>query len=209
MTYENGEVSEPILVTIDVVPDAPGIEAEPDEDETRVGEPVTVNILENDGESDNPVVPDSVQIAGVPSNGEVVVNDDGTITYIPADGFSGTDTFTYTVTYENGEVSEPILVTIDVVPDGAPGIEAEPDEDETRVGEPVTVNILENDGESDNPVVPDSVQIAGVPSNGEVVVNDDGTITYIPADGFSDIDTFTYTVTYENGGGLRTDPRDY
>ncbi len=74
------------------------------------------------------MVPDSVQIAGVPSNGEVVVNDDGTITYIPADGFSGTDTFTYTVTYENGEVSEPILVTIGSFLT-APGIEAEPDED--------------------------------------------------------------------------------
>jgi VCBS repeat-containing protein len=40
-----------------------------------------------------------------PSNGRVVVNPDGTYRYTPNPGFSGTDSFTYTITDANGDTS--------------------------------------------------------------------------------------------------------
>ena len=38
-------------------------------------------------------------------------------------------------------------------------------------------------------------------SNGTVVINADNTVTYTPEDGFSGVDTFTYTALSANGNG--------
>jgi hypothetical protein len=50
-------------------------------------------------------------IATQPSHGKVVVNANGSFVYTPSANFTGTDSFTYTVS-ENGQTSEPATVTI-------------------------------------------------------------------------------------------------
>jgi uncharacterized repeat protein (TIGR01451 family) len=119
--------------------------------------------------------------------GSVTVNPDGTYTYVPASGFSGTDTFTYTATDANGATYTQ-TVTITVTPNGTT------DAASTTVGTVVSVPVLRNDRGTELEVteVTDGV-------HGTVTMNPDGTVTYVPEDGFSGTDTFTYTATDSAG----------
>jgi Bacterial Ig domain len=90
------------------------------ENETAItarGVPVTVNVLANDSDPDG----DPLEVVGVTqgANGEVALNDDGTVTYTPAEGFDGTDSFTYTVDDDHGGQATG-TVTVTVLPD--PGV---------------------------------------------------------------------------------------
>ncbi|MGN7990670.1 beta strand repeat-containing protein, partial [Pedobacter sp. 22226] len=55
----------------------------------------------------------TVNIVTAPANGTAVVQANGTVNYTPANGFKGTNTFTYTLTI-NGVTSDPVTVTITV-----------------------------------------------------------------------------------------------
>lgn len=78
---------------------------------TPIDTPVTINVLANDSDPDGD--PLSVSSTTPPANGSVVVNADGTVTYTPDPGFSGTDTFNYTVIDAQGSTST-ATVTLDV-----------------------------------------------------------------------------------------------
>jgi hypothetical protein len=82
--------------------------------------PVTINVLANDSDPDG----DPLEVVGVTQgpNGEVALNDDGTVTYTPAEGFDGTDSFTYTIDDDHGGQSTG-TVTVTVLPD--PGVVVE------------------------------------------------------------------------------------
>jgi uncharacterized repeat protein (TIGR01451 family) len=56
---------------------------------------VTISVLANDSDVDG----DSLTVSGVsdPAHGSVVINANGTVTYTPDTGFSGLDSFTYTI----------------------------------------------------------------------------------------------------------------
>ena len=76
--------------------------------------------------------------------GTVTVNPDGTYLYNPPSGFSGTDTFTYTITDEFGNTSS-TTVTITVNPTAVPPV-ANPDYGITQKNIPlVTGSVLDND----------------------------------------------------------------
>ncbi|HJO94909.1 MAG TPA: glycosyl hydrolase family 8 [Victivallales bacterium] len=81
-----------------------------DNAETLIDTPVTINVLDNDTDADN----DTLTIASVetPQNGSTAHNTDS-ITYTPDKGFTGTDTFNYTVIDGNGG-SASALVTVTV-----------------------------------------------------------------------------------------------
>ncbi|MGB6301566.1 MAG: PKD domain-containing protein, partial [Rivularia sp. (in: cyanobacteria)] len=63
----------------------------------------------------------------------------------------------------------------------------------TNQGKPVTINVLDNDTDADGTINPSTIQIESPPVNGNITINDDGTITYNPS-GNAAADTFTYTV---------------
>ncbi|MPZ49637.1 MAG: tandem-95 repeat protein, partial [Dehalococcoidia bacterium] len=165
--------------------------AAPDVATTPQGTPVTINVLANDlGDGL------TVTTVGTPSNGSVVINADGTVTYTPAAGFVGLDAFSYTITDEDG-LSSSATVTVLVTPVMEPppvGPLAVPDVATTTQGTPVTINVLANDlGDGL------TVTTVGTPSNGSVVINADGTVTYAPAASFVGLDAFSYTITDEDG----------
>ena len=54
-------------------------------------------------------------LATGPANGSVVVNLDGSFTYTPTAGFSGPDSFTYTLTDSDGNTSAPATVSLQVL----------------------------------------------------------------------------------------------
>jgi hypothetical protein len=53
-----------------------------------------------------------------PANGTLTLAPDGSFTYIPQDGFSGQDAFTY-LAGDGTDTSAPAIVTITVGPPGA------------------------------------------------------------------------------------------
>jgi len=174
-------------VTVTVVNDAPT--AQPDSAETRVGEAVTIDVLANDSDPNGDVL--SLVTVSSASNGTATIEGDD-VRYTPADGFSGTDTFTYTVR-DAGGAEATAEVTVTVVND-APT--AQPDSAETRVGEPVTIDVLANDSDPNGDAL--SLVTVSSASNGTATIEGDD-VRYTPADGFSGTDTFTYTVRDAGG----------
>ena len=145
-----------------------------------------IAVLANDTDPDGDTL--SVTDATTPADGTVQVNDDGTITYTPAAGFTGTDTFDYTIT--DGIATDTATVTV-AVGNGTPT--AVDDEASTRRNRPVDIAVLANDTDPDGDTL--SVTDATTPADGTVEINDDGTVTYTPAAGFTGTDTFDYTIT--------------
>ena len=74
-----------------------------DEYEVVAGEPLEVaapGVLANDKDPDNE--PLTASVVANPDRGQLVLNEDGSFTYVPEDGFVGSDKFTYAATDEVG-----------------------------------------------------------------------------------------------------------
>ncbi|MDD9912760.1 MAG: Ig-like domain-containing protein [Alphaproteobacteria bacterium] len=172
-----------VTVVVDNAPPA----ANNDTATTHCGTAVTVDVLANDTDPNG----DTLTVTGIasaPTNGTAIVNASGTITYTPTGTFTGTDTFTYTITDGNGG-TDTATVTVTVT-NTAP--DAVNDAVSTAYNTPILIEVLKNDTDADS----DTISITGTttPSNGTIVVNASGTITYTPNTGFSGTDTFTYTI---------------
>ena len=139
-----------------------------------------------------------------PLNGTVTIDENGTpndptddiVTYIPDPDYHGTDSFTYVVCNQFGDCSSAtvtvdVLMVVDTIDDTAVT-----DEDV-----PVDIDILANDME-----LPSAGTITVTqPTNGTVVINDNGTpgdpsddwVTYTPDPNFVGPDSFTYTICHD------------
>ncbi|MHC4542674.1 MAG: Ig-like domain-containing protein, partial [Planctomycetota bacterium] len=126
-----------------------------------------------------------------PQHGELTAFDweTGDYTYEPDAGYVGTDTFTYIAT--DGEFyTEPIPVTI-IMANTLPTLGA--DAVSTNQGVPILINVLANDADADfDPLSVDSFTYEGA---GTLVLNPDGTFSYMPPEGFAGQDGFTYYAT--------------
>ncbi|MCU1432225.1 MAG: hypothetical protein JWP95_1330, partial [Actinotalea sp.] len=168
-------------VTITVAPVAVA-----DVDTTRAGADATGNVLTNDlGVTRTASAPSD------PPNGSVVLAADGSYTYSPDAGFSGTDTFSYTLTADGG--SDTAVVTITVAPDAVDDVVTGSAE------EPASGNVLTNDLATDG-----TATVLAGPADGTLSLATDGSFTYTPGPGFSGTDTFTYTLTADGGTDTAT-----
>ena len=106
-----------VNVTINAVNDAPL--AQDDTATTDFESDVTIPVLGNDTDVDG----DTLSVTDVtdPANGSAVINADGTITYTPDAGFSGEDSFSYTVADGNGG-TDTATVTVSVAENPRDGI---------------------------------------------------------------------------------------
>ena len=75
---------------------------------------VTINVIANDTDSDGTIDPTSVQIVSQPGHGTTSTTSTGSVVYTPAAGYSGSDSFTYTVKDNQGAVSNVATVTLTV-----------------------------------------------------------------------------------------------
>ncbi len=189
-TVTDGIADDTATVTVAVANGAPV--AVDDEATTGRNRPVDIAVLANDTDPDGDTL--SVAETTTPADGSVIVNDDGTVSYTPVAGFSGTDTFDYTVT--DGIATDTATVTV-AVANGTPV--AVDDEATTGRNRPVDIAVLANDTDPDGDTL--AVTETTTPADGTVIVNDDGTVSYTPAAGFTGTDTFDYTVT----DGIATD----
>jgi len=164
------------------------------------GQPAFVNVLFND--TGLGATPLALTITSDPTNGRIDPNlildcdDQPTcrVWYEPDAGFSGTDTYQYMVTDNNGLNSNAATVTITV--DELPV--AVDDTASTQENTPTApIDVLAND--TGLSFVPLTVEITTAPVNGTAVVMPDNTIVYTPTPGAgAKTDKFDYTVTDNN-----------
>lgn len=95
----------------------PVVDVADDTASTLANRPVTTPVQGNDSFSN----PDATITATTPpANGSIAINPDGSITYVPNPGFSGEDSYSYTV--KSGGRTETATVRITVVPENPPSV---------------------------------------------------------------------------------------
>lgn len=156
--------------------------------------PTVIDVLSNDTRDGDELTVTAVGAAG---NGTVSLIG-GVVTYTPGDDFAGTDSFTYTVTDGDGDTAmATVTVTVNPVNDAPVAVG---DNYTTKANTTLTIaapGVLENDVDADGDDL--TVMIASMATNGTVVLNGDGSFTYVPNPNFHGADRFTYTVFDDTG----------
>jgi len=156
-----------------------------DEDAAK---PITLTASDADGDDL------SFSIVSDPDYGTLSGLDEetGAVTYTPDADYHGSDSFTFKV---NDGTEDSNVATVTLTVDPVADIVA--DEVETNEDTPVSVGVLSNDDFEDP-----GAYVSGVTqgSNGSVVIETDGTVTYTPDADFNGTDSFTYTVTTHLAG---------
>src|SRR5690606_38681639 len=152
---------------------------------TSINTPVKVSVLANDSDPDGDSL--SITATSQPANGSVAIEGEE-IVYTPAEGFTGSDSFTYTVSDPEG-LTATATVTITVnMPDNLPPV-ANPDSVQTPVDTPVSLNVLANDSDPEDDAI--TLTAIGQPAQRSATFSADCQLHYTPAP------TFTGTVTVE------------
>jgi hypothetical protein len=156
-----------------------------------INKSIQTNVLANDaagsGESLNA---GSLTITSAPHHGTASVNStNGSVTYQPTSGYSGSDSFQYTVRDGLGALSNMASVSVRVQP--APV--ATNDTATLQANHSITVNVLANDTSTGGTLNTASIKIAVSPAHGTAAIMS-GEVLYTPTMGYSGLDTFQYSV---------------
>jgi VCBS repeat-containing protein len=149
-----------------------------------------VGVLANDADPDGDAI--SATVASPPSNGSVTLDPDGSFVYVPAPGFTGTDTFTYTAS-DGVVTSAPATVTLTVSNTAPTGAD---DTYSATLGLLLVVpapGVLGNDGDANGD--PITAQLVTDAANGSLSLGANGSFTYLPSLLFTGIDSFVYRVS--------------
>ncbi|UTW12190.1 Ig-like domain-containing protein [Marinobacterium rhizophilum] len=156
---------------------------------THTATSVAIPVLANDSDPDG----DSLSITSVSGvNGSAQISG-GDIIFTPNSGFSGNETFNYSVSDGKG-ASASANVTVSVSPpDSNRAPIATGDTAATGPNSVVSIPVLANDSDPDG----DHLTITAITqgSKGSVLINHDGTVTYSPARNFKNGDSFSYTIS--------------
>ncbi|WP_158621251.1 fibronectin type III domain-containing protein [Dyella dinghuensis] len=189
-----GGTSSPAAVTITVVPSAVPVAAA-DTVATTAGTPVSIE-AESGATGPQPFV--GVGVATQPSHGSATANGEQ-ITYTPAAGFVGTDTFTYFVSNHFGE-SQPATITVTVTAAGSAAGHTKTVI--TSPGTPVSVNL--------GSIVPGSYTgstlLGQSPGGaGSVSLNQPTALTFTPTSNFTGLVQITAVLASTNGSPVTVD----
>ncbi|GIW02296.1 Ig-like domain-containing protein [Roseiflexus sp.] len=155
---------------------------------TRPGRALQVpapGVRANDGDGDGD--PFQITLTDEPLSGTLVFNSDGSFTYVPAEGFIGEDSFTYTAS--DGILSAPpttviIRVTANQPPTAQSSNWTTTNRQSLSVPAPGVLT-----GASDPDGDPLTAVLIGEPANGTLTLNADGSFTYTPQPAFVGVDT--------------------
>lgn len=156
-----------------------------------VNKSISINVVANDTAGPGRTLSTgSVTITTPPQHGAGTVDSQtGSITYQPANGYSGNDSLQYTVRDDLGAQSNTAVVSLRVQP--APV--ATNDTATLQENQSVTINVLANDTSEGGTLNPASIKITVPPTHGTTAVTN-GDVTYTPTAGYSGLDTFQYSV---------------
>ena len=175
-------VAPPVLIAVD------------DSATTSQGTLASIPVLANDTGGVQPL---SISVVGSPSHGTATISGK-TINYTPTAGFSGADSFVYTVEDAIGQIdSATVTITVPSVAP-PPALIAVPDSATTSPGTPVSIPVLANDTGGTPPLTISAVTAQN--SNGTVSIDASQTqLSYTPNPGFTGTATFSYTVRDKAG----------
>lgn len=125
-----------------------------------------------------------------PVNGTVVVNADGSLTYEPDPGYTGPDSFSYTIC---DSYSQCDTATVDITVEPPPAPVADDDAYSVLADSTLIVPISSGVLIADTGVAI-TVTTNSAPSHGSATLNPNGSFTYTPNSLFHGEDSFTYTI---------------
>ena len=190
-------------ITVTPVNDNPA--ATDDSDETQEDTAVLIDVLANDIDVDA-ADGDTLAITAVGSAGHgSAVAVLGKIRYTPVANWNGTDTFSYTISDQEGEKdTATVTVTVTPVNDMPSGGD---DVAETNEDTPVIIDVTANDDidETTNPALEDvkAVRVDDPAHGAAEITPDEKGITYTPDENWFGTETFSYTA--RDAGGLEAD----
>ena len=134
----------------------------------------------------------SAQLVAAPSHGTASVSSNGALTYTPATGYRGSDSFTYSTT-DTAMSSAPATVSVTVN-----NLAPTPADDSysTRGGQSLSVTapgVLSND--TDPGSDPLTAAMVTQPAHGTLSLASDGSFVYTPAAGYVGADSFGYAAS--------------
>ncbi|RYF78951.1 MAG: tandem-95 repeat protein, partial [Comamonadaceae bacterium] len=190
---QGGSVQVPVNVTVNPVNDAPTGTAAPTV--TNEDQPVNGTVVGTDVDGDTL----SYAVTTPATNGTVAIDPvTGAYTYTPNANFSGSDTFTVTISDgQGGTVQVPVSVTVNPVNDAPTGTAAPAvtNEDQSVNGTVVGTDV---DGGTL------SYAVTTPATNGTVTIDPaTGAYTYTPNANFNGSDTFTVTISDGQGGTVQ------
>lgn len=193
-----------ICITVANVNDPPV--AVNDTTATDVDVPVLIDVLANDYDPDGDEITAIILLNPPFVDGASVDIDlvNLELDYIPAPGYTGTDSFSYLITDATGLLSDTawVFITIEDSIVAPQVVVAVNDSASTDVNMPVTIAILGNDTLPQPQPQGLSIDLVSFPSNGSALINtEDNSVTYIPNVNFAGIDTFYYAVCIPDGSG--------
>lgn len=104
-----------VTITVTDINDAPT--AMDDSGSTLVNTPLSIDVLANDTDSDGTLSGAGLEVTSAAVSGGTDIDTvTGTITYTPASGFTGNDSFSYIAADDDGAASNEVTVSITVLP---------------------------------------------------------------------------------------------
>jgi hypothetical protein len=167
---------------------------------TLQNNPVTIPVKANDRCQNGPTCTLSsplIVTGSTVSGASQTVNPDGTITYQPAPGFVGIDSFRYKVCDNQVPVSkcDSEWVYVNVLPLGGPNTtQASDDYAQLTSINTVSGNVAINDNDPEGHIQTVTPQTTTVAGKGTLVLLSDGTYTFTPVSGFVGAVDFVYTI---------------
>lgn len=152
-----------------------------------------LDVLANDSDPDGKAL--SIASVTVPLHGTAAI-DGNAVTYTPAPGFVGADTFSYKVVDPDG-LAATGQVTVTVTKACLPPV-ANFDYAVAGYNQPVTVNVLANDGDPDGLAL--TVVSFTQAANGTVTRGPGNSLTYRAKENYIGMDAFRYTISNSCGG---------
>ena len=164
----------------------------------------TGNVLANDTDDDGDAL--KATLLTGPQHGTLALDADGSFTYTPTPAFNGVDSFTYAASdhtdgthvhgllgfFTNSGHTDVATVSITVAPVNHPPTAN--DDSFDMIGDiQLSGNVLANDTDVDGDAL--TATMFSGPTNGDLLLNIDGSFTYTPRVGFNGSDTFTYTAS--------------
>ena len=187
-----GSATATVLVNVTPVNDDPV--ATDDAVSTDEDTAVLLDVLANDSDVDS----NALQVTGSssPAHGTLTINPDGTIRYIPALNFAGSDSFSYSVSDgDGGTATATVTLTVNPINDAPVAVD---DSVATPEETAVIVPVLANDSDPD---AGDTLTVVGLTpaANGVATINPDQTIGYAPNANFNGVESLTYTISDSQG----------
>jgi hypothetical protein len=196
VTDQNGNTRQgTISIVVNAAPTANNDTATTNQDTA-----ITLTILANDTDIENDLFFISQLNSSSIQKGSIVKNADNSVTYTPASGFIGTDSFSYSIQDSKGGTdSATVSIKVNSLPT------ANEDSSDINQGETVRINVLANDSDLEGSLLFVSLTTTESSQGGTIRVDEgeNNIILYTPADGFSGVDTFNYTVMDDSGGSTQ------